>query len=110
MVASKDKVFELEGNDFNDFIKEGIVLVDFYGEWCMPCIMMGPILDEISEKMKDKIKVGKVNVGNYQELAQKFNVTSIPNMIVFKDGVQIDQFIGAMNIDELEEKLGKHIK
>ena len=104
-----DKVPELSDNEFEGFAKEGIVFIDFFAEWCMPCLMMSPILDELSEKFKGKIKFGKVNVGNNQEIAQKFNVSSIPNFAILKDGKLIDQFVGAVSEQELEEKLRKFL-
>ncbi|MFW6282657.1 MAG: thioredoxin [Minisyncoccales bacterium] len=98
-------VTELSGEEINNFIKKGVVMVDFYADWCMPCITMGPVVEEIAEKLKGKIKIGKVNVGDYPEIAQKFNVSSIPNFIVFKDGKQVDSFTGTMYSEEIEEKL-----
>ncbi len=108
-MTTNDKVKELSNNQFEEFSKEGLVLVDFFAEWCMPCLMMAPILDELSEKFKDKIKIGKVNVDDNSELARKFKVSSIPNLILLKDGEQIDSFVGSMSSEELEEKLKKHL-
>jgi len=99
------KVQELANKEFDDFIKEGLVLIDFFAEWCMPCVMMGPVIDELSEKFKGKIKFGKVNVSENQEIAQKFNVTSIPNFTLFKDNKQIQTFVGSMPEEDFEEKL-----
>jgi thioredoxin 1 len=105
-MVNNDKVPELTKTGFDDFVKDGVVLVDFFAEWCMPCMMMSPIIDDLSEKFKGKIKFGKVNVGEGgQELAQKYNVSSIPNFTLFKDGKVIKQFIGSMTEDEFEEKL-----
>ena len=96
---------ELTGSKFNDFIKEGTVLIDFFADWCMPCVMMGPIVDEMGEKFKGKIKVGKVNIEDNREIAQKFGVMSIPNFIVFKNGEVVEQFMGGMSADDFETKL-----
>lgn len=100
---------ELTNGKFDDFIKEGVVLIDFYADWCMPCVMMGPIVDEVAEKLKGKAKVAKVNVEDGQEIAQKFNVSSIPNFVLFKDGKVVDQFVGGMSEEELEEKIKAHL-
>jgi len=105
-----DKVPELTNHEFEDFIKEGFVLIDFFAEWCMPCLMMAPILDELSEKFKGKIKFGKVNVSENEEIAQKFNISSIPNFIFFKEGKQIEQFIGSVSGEEFEGKLKRFIE
>ncbi len=109
-MTTNDKVSELTNNGFEEFIKEGLVLIDFFADWCMPCLMMAPVIDELSDKFKGKIKFGKVDVGENQELAQKFNVSSIPNFILFKDGKVVEQFIGAVPQDELEEKLNGFLK
>lgn len=104
-----ESVQELTNNKFNDFIKEGVVLIDFSADWCMPCLMMAPIVGELSEKFEGKIKFGKVDVGENQEIAQKFNVSSIPNFVLFKDGEVVEQFVGSMSSEELEDKLKKFI-
>ncbi len=104
-----DKVPELTNGEFEEFIREGTVLIDFFAEWCMPCLMMSPVIDELSEKFKGKIKFGKVNVGDNEEIARKFNVSSIPNFTLFKDGKVVEQFIGAMSGEEFEEKLNKFV-
>jgi thioredoxin 1 len=106
-MTGNDKVPELSSSvEFDDFTKEGVVLIDFFAEWCMPCMMMSPIIDDVSEKFKGKVKFGKVNVGEGgQELAQKFNVSSIPNFTVFKDGKVAEQFVGSMTEEDLENKL-----
>jgi len=104
-----ESVQELTNNKFDKFIKEGVVLIDFSADWCMPCLIMAPIVEELSEKFEGKIKFGKVDVGENQEIAQKFNVSSIPNFILFKDGEVIEQFVGSMSSEELEAKLKKHL-
>jgi len=108
-MAENDTVPELTTSEFDDFIKEDLVLIDFFAEWCMPCMMMSPIVDDLAEKFKGKIKFGKVNVGETQELAQKFNVSSIPNFTLFKDGKPLDSFVGSMSEDDFEEKLKNHL-
>ncbi len=104
-MTNNDKVPELSKIEFEDYIKKDLVLIDFAADWCMPCLMMAPVIDELSEKLKGKIKFGKVNVEENQELAQKFDVSSLPNFILFKDGKQIEQFIGAMPSEDFEKKL-----
>ena len=103
-------VNELTNGKFNEFVKKGIVLIDFYADWCMPCVMMGPIIEDISKRFKGKIKVGKVNIEDNQELAQKHNILSIPNFLVFKNGKIIEQFVGAISEEEFEFKLKKYTK
>ena len=104
---ASDKVPELTNGEFDDFIKSGTVFIDFFAEWCMPCLMMAPIIDDLSEEFKGKIKFGKVNVDESTKLAQKFEVTSIPTFVVFKDGKKIGQFVGAIPQEDFSEKLKK---
>lgn len=108
-MTNNDKVPELTNGEFENFIKDGIVLIDFFAEWCMPCVMMGPVIDELAENFKGKIKVGKVNIEDKNTIAQKFGVRSIPNFILFKDGKQIESFVGAISIEDFEEKLNKFL-
>jgi thioredoxin 1 len=103
-------VSELTNGEFNEFIKEGTVLIDFYADWCMPCVMMSPVVDDMSEKFKGKIKFGKVNIEDNNEIASKFNVSSIPNFIVFKDGKVIQQFVGGMDEEDFEGRLNEVLK
>ncbi len=70
------------------------VLIDFWASWCGPCRMVSPVVDEIAEERTD-IKVGKVNVDEQQELAAQFNVMSIPTLVVFKGGVEVNRTVGA---------------
>ncbi len=104
-------VTELTGKEFDAFTKkgQGLVLVDFFAEWCMPCIMMAPVMDELGKKFKGKIKIGKVDIDENNALAQKFKVFSIPNFILFKDGEIKDRFVGSMSFEDFEEKLKKHL-
>jgi len=106
-MTNNDTVPELTAKEFEEFTKKGLVFIDFFAEWCMPCLMMAPILDELNEKIGDKIKFGKVNVGDNEALARKFNVSSIPNFVLLKDGKPVEQFIGAISGDELEKRLEK---
>ena len=81
------------------------VLVDFWAEWCGPCRMLAPILDELAADLGGKLKVVKVNVDEAQELAAQFNILSIPTMIVFKNGEPVNQLVGAMSKDQLLAKI-----
>jgi thioredoxin 1 len=78
------------------------VLVDFWAEWCVPCRMVAPIVEEISEDYAGKLKVGKFNVDDGTELASKYNVVSIPTLLLFKDGEIVNQKIGAGSKQDIE--------
>jgi thioredoxin 1 len=80
--------------EFDNLIEKGIVLVDFFAEWCGPCKIMSPILDSISEKYNDSVLILKVNVDNFPDLAKTYNVMSIPTLILFQDGEQVDLLTG----------------
>lgn len=82
------------------------VLVDFWAEWCGPCKMIGPVIDQVAEEVGDTAKVGKVNVDEARELAVKYGVKSIPLLLFFKGGEVKDEIVGAaVTKDQLAEKL-----
>lgn len=98
--------------DTNSFEKEvlncsGVVLVDFWAEWCGPCKMQLPVLEEISSEMTD-VRVCKVNVDENNELAIKFGIRSIPTMMIFKNGEKVDQLVGLKQKNELVGKLTQY--
>lgn len=106
---SKEIVPELSDKEFENYVKKGYVLIDFFADWCMPCIMMAPIMEELSQKFKGKIKFAKVNIDENNELADKYNVASIPNFILFKDGEKVHQFMGSSPKEEFERNLKKFV-
>ena len=100
------KMAKILGKDnFNDTIANGVTLVDFWAEWCGPCRMQLPILEEVSEEIGEKATVGKINVDHELELAQRFGVQSIPTLILFKDGEIIDKMVGVQAKETLVDKI-----
>ena len=85
------------------------VLVDYWAEWCGPCKMVAPILEEVASDMSDKLTVGKVDVDENQELAAQLNIMSIPTLVLFKDGEVVDQAIGALSKAQLLSFIEPHI-
>ncbi|MDH3333082.1 MAG: thioredoxin TrxA [Gammaproteobacteria bacterium] len=85
------------------------VLLDFWAEWCGPCKMIAPLLDEVAGKYEDKLDVVKLNVDENPNVAQKFGIRSIPTLILFKDGAVQAQLMGAMPLRQLEEFLDTNL-
>jgi thioredoxin 1 len=85
------------------------VLVDFWAEWCGPCKMVAPILDEIAEEQEGKLKIGKINIDENLDLARRFDVMSIPTMILFKDGKPQVRIVGAKGKGQLLQELRPYL-
>jgi thioredoxin 1 len=85
------------------------VLVDFWAEWCGPCKMIAPVLEEISVEHRDQIKIGKLNVDNNPETARRFEVLSIPTLVVFKGGEPVKRLVGAKGKGQLLQELAEYI-
>ena len=83
------------------------VLVDFWAEWCGPCKMIAPLLDELADEYNGKVKIGKVNVDEHQELAAKYNVTAIPTLLFIKNGQVVEQARGAKSKRDLKASLDR---
>lgn len=81
------------------------VLVDFYADWCGPCMMMMPIVDELEKKYKRKWKIGKVNIDDSPKIAMDYGIQSIPSLKFFKNGEVVDQLMGFQAKEKIEEKL-----
>ena len=98
-------ITELNSKNFDKFIKEDKVVVDFWAAWCGPCKVLAPIFEEASKELKDKAKFGKVDVDKNSELAQRFNIRSIPALVFFRDGIQVDSSVGILSKEELAKKI-----
>ena len=87
-------ILKLDANNFEQSISQGKAVVDFYADWCGPCRMLAPVIEEIAEERTD-ITVGKLNISDHPEVAAHFGVTSIPTLIFFSDGAEQKRIVGA---------------
>ncbi|RJP29119.1 MAG: thioredoxin [Candidatus Omnitrophota bacterium] len=85
------------------------VLVDFWAEWCGPCKLVGPIVDELAKEYKGKMKIGKVNVDEASGIATHYGIMSIPTLVFLKGGKIIDQVVGALNKTELKKRIEENL-
>lgn len=102
-----EHITDLDEKSFDKFTKSDISVVDFWAAWCGPCKMMHPILDETAKEMKGRAKFAKVDVDANGDLAQRFQVMSIPTLIIFRDGEQVDRVSGVLPKDELIKMIQK---
>ncbi|MEI6434200.1 MAG: thioredoxin [Bacteroidota bacterium] len=99
------KIKILNDKNFAQQISKGIALVDFWASWCMPCKMMSPILNEVAEEVGDQAAICKVNIEEYQSIAQKYAVRNIPTIIIFRNGKEVDRIVGVKQKDFLINKI-----
>ena len=107
MVEDHDKILTLTEVNFQQQTKGKVVLIDFWASWCAPCRMMAPILNDVASELGGNLHVGKVNIEQYQSLAQKFKVRNIPTLILLKNGVEVNRFVGVKTKDFLIQQIKK---
>jgi thioredoxin 1 len=107
MVANHEKVLTLTEQNFQQQTKNKVVLVDFWATWCALCRMMAPVLNDVATELKGKSHVGKVDIQQYQSLANKFKVKSIPTLILLKNGAEINRFVGIKSKEFLLKEIAK---
>ena len=100
-VADHASILTLTDKNFQQQTKNKVVLVDFWAEWCAPCKMMAPVLNDVASDLTGNSHVGKLNIEQYQTMAQQFNVRSIPTLILFKNGKEVKRFVGIKQKDFL---------
>ncbi len=109
MSAAEKEALESFRRDVIEPSMEALVIVDFWAEWCGPCKMIAPILEEIAGEQSDKLSIAKLNVDDNPDVARRFDVMSIPTLIVFKDGVPEKRLVGAKGKGQLLEELQEFI-
>jgi thioredoxin 1 len=107
VVADNDNILTLTDKNFSHQTKNKLVLVDFWASWCAPCRMMAPVLNEVADELTGNSHVGKVNIEQYQSLAQKYQVRSIPTLILLKNGAEVNRFVGIKNKEFLLQQINK---
>jgi len=105
------KVLELNVNDFDQEVmsSDRLVVVDFWAQWCGPCKILSPIMDNLSETFENKVKIAKVNVDEQPELTTRFKIMSLPTILFFKDGEIIEKIVGMRNEADLQKTIEKHL-
>jgi thioredoxin 1 len=109
-MAEQNHDLEATEEEFSEEINKPykLVVVDFFAEWCMPCLMLAPIIAELAEKMPD-VRFMKVNVDESETIAGKYDISSIPCVIIFKNGAEVDRIIGAHSAEIIEEKIKSYL-
>ena len=97
---------DLTNKNFDSIIGNGVTLVDFWADWCGPCKMQAPVIDELGEKYAGKVTVAKLNVDDEPSIAARFGVMSIPTLIVYREGEEVTRRVGVQSLDQLEVMLG----
>ena len=106
-VPDNEDVVTLTDVNFEMQTKNKTILIDFWAAWCAPCRMMSPILNEVATELSGQVSVGKVNIEEYQSIAKKYKVRSIPTMIILKNGVETNRFVGIKTKNFLVQQLAK---
>jgi len=106
-VPNSTKIKILSDKTFAQQIKSGVVLVDFWASWCMPCKMMAPILNDVAEQATGNVTIAKLNVEQNQSTASKYKVRSIPTMILFKNGKEMNRIVGVKPKDYVLKEIAK---
>lgn len=109
--AMNGEVIHITDSNFNKVIGENrLVLVDFFADWCMPCRMMAPIVEELAKEYAGKVLVGKINVDENPATADQFQVFSIPTLVIMKSGEEVDRIVGFVPKSQIEARLKKYLE
>ena len=108
---STTSTFEVTDEAFNTAVEQssGLIVVDFWAEWCGPCKMIAPILDQLATEFTGKITIAKLDVDANPRTSMRFNVRSIPSLLFFKDGAHVDTVVGLVSKAALAERIQKHL-
>lgn len=109
-IQKAKEIIHATDNNFDETIKSGVVLVDFWATWCGPCRQQSPILEEVNKEMAGKITIAKLNIDENRTTTKRFGVMNIPTLLIFKNGVQVNKFVGLTEKDEIINALNKVLK
>ena len=104
-MSGKDLILHLTDASFANEVKKGVTLVDFHAHWCGPCRMLAPVLEQVAADIQGKAKIGKVDIDTEQKVSAEFQITSVPTMILFKDGREINRLVGLRSADAIKEMI-----
>lgn len=102
-MSEKGPIKHLTDGNFEKEIESGVVLVDFHANWCGPCRMLAPVLEQVAKDIKGKAAIGKVDIDSEQKTASHFQITSVPTMILFKNGKEVNRLVGLRNADAIKD-------
>lgn len=109
-VSESDKIVNITDTSLDNALENKLVLVDFWASWCVPCKMMVPVLNELAGEIDTNATIAKVNVEQYQNLAARFKIRSIPTMVLFRNGLEVQRFVGVKSKDFLKKQIINYIK
>ncbi len=98
-----EKIKILTEDSFQAEIQKGVVLVDFFADWCGPCRMMVPVLEKVATELSGQVTVGKIDIDQAQKIAGSFQVTSIPTLVLFKSGKEVGRLVGLRDADAIKD-------
>jgi len=105
-----DEPIKVTDNDFEETVEEyPLVLIDFWAAWCGPCKMMEPVLEELAKELQGEVVIGKMNVDKNQNIPSRFQVSSIPTMVLLKKSEVMDRMVGALGKEQLKQKIEEHL-
>lgn len=100
-----NNILHLSDDDFSQTIAKGVTLVDFFATWCGPCRMIAPVIEQLATEVSGKAKIAKVDIDEAQQITSSLQITSVPTLVLFKDGKEVQRVVGVKNFDYLYDLL-----
>ncbi len=101
-MSDKGLIKHFTDDSFQGEITHGVTLVDFHANWCGPCRMLAPVLEQVAKEIEGKASIGKIDIDHAQKVATQFQITSVPTMILFKDGKEVNRLVGLRNAEDVK--------